>query len=304
MQNITIFDYLLLPVYLFIFYIIVKKRSIKYTDAEIRKFFFIAFFLRMFGAVAYSMMVQYYYGYGDSFIYYAGSNYLRDHLLQDANNIKYFFASAEDVKKWYDFEVGDISYSGYYGVASNLFVMKVSAILSFLAFNKFLIISLFFGFFSFAGQWRLFRVFNDINKGRHTKLLAWAVLYTPSIWFWGSGLMKDSICIGGIGFIVYYLYEIFIKKNFSLKRLLMLALMVYLVGSIKSYIIIILTVSLATIIFFNLISGFKNIVVKAVVVLIFLFFYHCCCFCYQFCRPASDYCGGIKSTGRYLPEKL
>ena len=272
MQNITIFDYLLLPVYLFIFYIIVKKRSIKYTDAEIRKFFLMAFFLRMFGAVAYSMMVQYYYGYGDSFIYYAGSNYLRDHLLQDANNIKYFFASAEDVKKWYDFEVGDISYSGYYGVASNLFVMKVSAILSFLAFNKFLIISLFFGFFSFAGQWRLFRVFNDINKGRHTKLLAWAVLYTPSIWFWGSGLMKDSICIGGIGFIVYYLYELFIKKNFSLKSLFLLALMIYLVGSIKSYIIIILTVSLATIIFFNLISGFKNIVVKAVVVLIFLFF--------------------------------
>ena len=205
MQNITIFDYLLLPVYLFIFYIIVKKRSIKYTDAEIRKFFLMAFFLRMFGAVAYSMMVQYYYGYGDSFIYYAGSNYLRDHLLQDANNIKYFFASAEDVKKWYDFEVGDINYAGYYGVASNLFIMKVSAILSFLAFNKFLIISLFFGFFSFAGQWRLFRVFNAINKGRHSKLLAWAVLYTPSIWFWGSGLMKDSICIGGISFIVYYL---------------------------------------------------------------------------------------------------
>ena len=272
MQNITIFDYLLLPVYLFIFYIIVKKRSIKYTDADIRKFFFIAFFLRMFGAVAYSMMVQYYYGYGDSFIYYAGSNYLRDHLLQDADNIKYFFASAEDVEKWYNFEVGDISYAGYYGVASNLFVMKISAIISLLAFNKFLIISLFFGFFSFAGQWRLFQVFNDINKGKHTKLLAWAVLYTPSIWFWGSGLMKDSICIGGIGFIVYYLYEIFIKKNFSLKSLFMLALMVYFVGSIKSYIIIILTVSLATIIFFNLISGFKNILVKGFVVLIFLFF--------------------------------
>ena len=67
MQHITIIDYLLLPVYLYIFYIIVRKRSVKYTDAGLRKIFLTAFFLRMFGSFAYSMMVQYYYGYGDSF---------------------------------------------------------------------------------------------------------------------------------------------------------------------------------------------------------------------------------------------
>lgn len=270
MQHITIIDYLLLPVYLYIFYIIVKKRAIAYTDAELRKIFFTAFFLRMFGSVAYSMMVQYYYGYGDSFTYYVGSNFLRDQLLQDANNIKYFFAPAEEVKKWYDFEVGDMNYSGYLGTGPNLFVMKVSALVSLLAFNKFLIISLLFGFFSFAGQWRLFQVFNDINKGQQQKLLAWAVLYTPSIWFWGSGLMKESICLGGLGFIVHFLYKIFNKKKFSIKDIILVLILVYIVYSVKSYIIIILVVSLSTIIFFNLIAKMKNIVIKAFVVLVFI----------------------------------
>ncbi len=271
MQHITIIDYLLLPVYLYFFYILVKRKSLKFDDVELRKIFLIAFALRMFGSFAYSMMVQYYYGYGDSFTYYVGSNFLSDQLLQDAGNIKYFFQSADEVKKWYDFEVGDTNYAGYFGVTSNLFVMKISAIVSFLAFNKFLIISLVFGFFSFAGQWKMFRVFNDINKGQNQKLMAWAVLYTPSIWFWGSGLMKESICLGGLGFIVHILYKTFIKKKFSLKDLVILIILVYLVGSIKSYIIIILVVSLSTIVFFNLISTFKNIVIKGFIVLVFIF---------------------------------
>lgn len=271
MQHITIIDYLLLPVYLYIFYIIVKKRAIAYTDAELRKIFFTAFFLRMFGSVAYSMMVQYYYGYGDSFTYYVGSNFLRTQVLHDVSNISYFFAPAEEVKQWYDFEVGDINYAGYIGGAPNLFVMKISAFVSLLAFNKFLIISIIFGFFSFAGQWRLFQVFNEINKGQQQKLLAWAVLYTPSIWFWGSGLMKESICLGGLGFIIHFLYKIFIKKKFSIKDIILLLVLLYIVYNVKSYIIIILTISLSTILFFNLIAKMKNIVIKAFVVLVFIF---------------------------------
>ena len=97
MQYITIFDYLLLPVYLFIFYIIVKKISVKYPDAELRKYFFVSFYLHMFGAVAYAMMVQYYYGYGYSFVFFYGSKFLSSQITQDAGNIKYFFKSAAEV---------------------------------------------------------------------------------------------------------------------------------------------------------------------------------------------------------------
>src|SRR5690349_18993605 len=163
MQHITIYDYLLLPVYLYIFYAIVKRKSIKYTDPETKRYYLNSFYLRMFGSIAYSMLVQYYYGYGDSFTYYTGSNFLTGQISNDLGNIKYIFASPKEVYDLYNFEVGDINYSGYFAIGSALFVMKISAILSYLSFGKFLIISLFFGFFSFAGQWRLFQVFTDIN---------------------------------------------------------------------------------------------------------------------------------------------
>ena len=269
MQYITVFDYLLLPVYLYIFYIIVKKTSVKYPDPELRKYFFMAFYLHMFGAVAYAMMVQYYYGYGDSFIFYYGSDFLRTQVAQDAGNIQYFFKPAAEVKLWYDGEVGNLNYSGYFGIASNLFIMKVAAVLSLLSFNKYLIITLFFGAFSFAGLWKLFLVFKDINKDKHLKLLAWGVIYMPSVWFWGSGLMKDSICIGGIGFIIHFMYRIFIKKEFSIKSIIALLVLIYIVGSIKSYIIIVLVISLVVFAFYNLISPIKNLVIRGFVILIF-----------------------------------
>ena len=271
MQNITIFDYLLLPVYLFIFYIIVKRISVKYPDAELRRYFFVSFYLHMFGAVAYAMMVQYYYGYGDSFVFYYGGNFLNSQLVNDPGNIKYFFKSASEVKAWFDAEVGDLSYAGYFGIASNLFIMKISALLSLLSFGKYLIITLLFGFFSFAGLWRLFLVFKDINKGKELKVLAWAILFVPSVWFWGSGLNKDSICIGSIGFIMHFMYRLFVKKEFSITSIIGLVLLVYIVLIIKSYIIITLAVGLVVFIFYKFITPFKNVVIRGFIIMIFLF---------------------------------
>jgi len=271
MQYITVFDYLLMPVYLYIFYIIIKKSSVKYTDPELRKYFFVSFYLHMFGAVAYALMVQYYYGYGDSFVFYYGSDFLSTQVTQDPGNIRYFFKPAAEVKSWYDFEVGDLSYAGYFGIASNLFVMKISALLSLISFNKYLIITLFFGFFSFSGLWRLFLVFKDINKDRELKVLAWTILFVPSVWFWGSGLNKDSICIGSIGFIIYFLYRVFIKKEFSVKSIIALVALIYLVSVIKSYIIIALAVGLSVFIFYKFVTPFKNVVIRAFIIIAFLF---------------------------------
>ncbi len=270
MQYITIFDYLLLPVYLFIFYLIVKKISVKYPDAELRKYFIVSFYLHMFGAVAYAMMVQYYYGYGDSFVFFYGSKFLSNQVTQDAGNIKYFFKSAAEVKTWYDFEVGDINYAGYFGTASNLFIMKISALLSLITFNKYLITTLFFGLFSFAGLWRLFLTFKDINKGKELKLLAWAILFVPSVWFWGSGLIKDSVCIGGIGFIIYFLHKLFIKKEFSIKSFIGLVVLVYIISVIKSYIILALVTGFSVFVFYKFITPFKNIVIRGFIITVFL----------------------------------
>ncbi len=263
MQHITIYDYLLLPLYLLLFYILVKRRSLRFEDLELRKIFLIAFALRMFGSVAYSMLVQYYYGYGDAFTYYVGGNFIIDQIQADFSNIKYLVFPADELQRLYSLENGKVGgINGWIGISSTVAVMKISAVTSILSFNKFLITSVFFGLFSFAGQWKLFQVFNNINKGKNQKLLAFAVLYTPAIWFWGSGLMKESICMGALGFIISILYNAIVKKRVVPVDWVLLILLVYIIYTIKSYIIAILLITVFFTLLFSLFQKIKLILIR------------------------------------------
>ena len=98
MQDIiTPYDFLLLPVYLLIFYLVVRKKSKKYEKIGLRKYFILAFWFRMVGAIGYSLLIQYYYGYGDSFGFYIGGNVISDMIEKDLSAIKYLFMSADDI---------------------------------------------------------------------------------------------------------------------------------------------------------------------------------------------------------------
>lgn len=240
------------------------------TEETLKKPMLTAFFLRMLGALTYSMLVQYYYGYGDSFTFYEGGKFIAEQVSSDFSNIRYLFAPMKEVGDWFDSVNGDTSMSGYFSHASGNMVMKISALISFVAFNKFLIISMFFGYFSFLGQWKLFTVFDDLNKKQNRKLLAAAVLYTPSIWFWGSGLLKDTICMGALGYIIFYLYKFIVWKKFNLKDLFLLIFFFYILTVIKSYITVIFLIGLAIMAFSKFLVTIKNILFRAVVLFITL----------------------------------
>ena len=263
MAYILLPDYLLLIPYLAIFYVLAKLMCKKHPDAELRTSLMNAFWLRMIGSILYSMVIQYYYGYGDSFTFFRGGNFFTSRFSENLSDIKYLFSPIKEIADWYNSSPeGDEYFSGWFNNPSGNMVMKISALLSYLSFNRFLIISLFFGFFSFLGQWKLFLVFDDINKGRNRKLLAIATLYSPSIWFWGSGLLKDSICLGAMGFMIHILYRFFVNKKFSPSQVLYFLLLFYVVTVIKSYITNILIISLAFTLLFIFLRSVKGFLVK------------------------------------------
>lgn len=246
MDYITIYDYLLMPVYLFAFYFLVIAKAKKYGHDPLRKYLITGFFLHMGGSLLYCMVVQYYYGYGDSFGFFQGSNFIRNVISSTGDPFTPFFMSSDDFEKAYGI-VGssDLTLPTGIDVDSNLTVMKISAALSYVSFNSYVVISMFFGLFAFTGLWKLYKTFNEILEKKTPKLLAFAVLYMPSVCFYGSGLIKDSICLGAIGFIVYYMHKVFVKKKFQRRILVLLPVMVFLLFIIKSYIAIGLMLSMA-----------------------------------------------------------
>ncbi len=270
-EIITPYDFVLLPLYLFLFYLVIRKKSKKYEHVGLRKTFITAFWLRMAGAVGYGLLIQYYYGYGDSFGFYLGGNVIAHMIQQDITSVKYLFASGNEiVSAAKSMGLGDdIPVS--MPTDSNTIIMKLSAVLSFFTFNKYLIISACFGFFSFIGVWKLFKVFYHLNNKKHIKLLAFFVLYFPSLWFWGSGLLKEAICVGILGIIINLLYKSFIEKKYSVSNLLFSLLLLFIMTIVKSYITIILIISLLTALIYKAVSKIKNMVFRLLIIGMLLF---------------------------------
>ncbi len=267
MDFITIYDYLLLPVYLFAFYFVVAMKAKKYEGTPLKKILLIGFFLHMAGSVLYCLVIQYYYGYGDSFGFFQGSDFIRKVISSTGDPFSPFFMSSDDFEKMYAVaNVSDNTLPTGIDVASNLMIMKISAVLSYLSFNSYLIISLFFGLFSFTGLWKLYKTLNEIIEKKSPLLLAFAILYVPSVCFWGSGLIKDSVCLGATGFIAYYLYKIFIKKKFRYRDPVLLLVMVYLLFTIKSYIAVGLMVAAVSAYVLNIILRTKKSFFKLAIV--------------------------------------
>ena len=270
MQIITLYNYLLFPLYLVIFFLIVRRKAKKYKGTPLKKFFLMAFWLHMFGAIFFAMLMQYYYGYADSFGYYIGGDIIRDMISKDISAVKYLFYSGQDIVS----AAEALNYGDKIPItmpnAANAFVMKVSAIFSFFSFGQYLVISLFFGFISFIGTWKLFYVMQKINKGRHIQLLGYATIATPSLWLWGSGLLKEPLCIGPLGLGIFLIYQIFIEKQFSFKKLLFLFFLFYVISVIKSYITAIFIASVLIVLVTRLFFTIKNIVFRLIAVFLFM----------------------------------
>ena len=265
MEIITQYDFFLLPLYLLIFYLIVLKRSKKYAAMGLKKTFLLAFWLRMAGSVFYCLLIQYYYGYGDTFGFYNGGNVLSGMIHQDITAVKYLFYPAKDVIN----AAKAMGFADTIPVSmpndSNAFIMKVSAVLSFFTFNKYMLISVCFGFFSFIGIWKLFYVFYQMNDKKNVRLLSFFVLFLPSLWFWGSGLLKEPICVGALGIIIYLFYKNFIEKRFSFRDMFVIICMLVMLTIVKNYITAILLLSLLVALFYKLIAKVKILIFRILI---------------------------------------
>ena len=112
---------------------------------------------------------------------------------------------------YYDNYADDFTYN-YMLNTSNFFIPRLGLIPAILFFNNYLCINFIFGFFALGGAIRLFKTFHHYYPA-YTNELALATIFLPSVGFWSSGLLKDTVCFGSIGFILYAVLNIFVKKT-------------------------------------------------------------------------------------------
>ncbi len=227
-------DFILFPFYVALFYFIFSARRKNYTDPILRHYHKQGFWIKVIAVIPFTLFNSII-SPGDSFVlYYTEGANIAHLILHDFSNVKWLYLPGVD----FDQSLLKNSLNlGYLRAENNYMIVRMVAMLSFFALNKYVILNLFFSMISFSGVWRLYRFFYEQYPHLH-KQFAIAILYLPTFVFWSSGILKDPICTGAIGWITYGLYEMFYKKKNLVGNTIMILFFGYLLFIIKVYILI------------------------------------------------------------------
>lgn len=259
------YEFFILPLYIVLFFVlafrIVKKY---YADSSLGKFLYFGLAAKIVGSIAFALMSQYFFKEGDTFMYFSGGLDFKKFFLQNfPENFNLLVLPAEEYGDFYKLNADNINNFGYMSSGANLFTAKISSLFSLLSFNGYLITSVFFGMVAFSGMWRLFSLFSKIYPAL-TKQCGWCFLFLPSILYWGGGIMKDSLCLGAIGWLFSSFYAFFVLKQKNKSHIVMLFIGAYFLFMIKVYIAFTICAVLGIWFLVNLISSIKNKLIKRI----------------------------------------
>lgn len=225
---VTGIDLVLIFLYIALILAVGYSFSQKLPYKVIRGYFIKGLALKLLCGLGFAWVYVYYYGGGDTQMYFRGGSAIYNAILSEGRGLGVFF----------DKEVLQ------YGSSSTIFTKQFTGFINLFAFNSFWSCTLLFAALSFIGQWLLFISFFRLFPKLH-KSLAIVTLFIPGVLFWSSGVMKDSLCMLFVGVIVYAIQNIFLFRRKKAISILLLIAGFYVIINLKAYIALALLLSLA-----------------------------------------------------------
>lgn len=227
-------DLLVTPVLILLIYGLAIYFKNHITDPVTKKIFIPALTLKLLSAIILGAIYQFYYEGGDTFFYFNQSKIVAEALVNEPlKGISLLLSDG-------NYEPHTLSYASrihWYRFPTEFTVVKIAAIFNVITFNTYSSVAIFFSLFSFFGLWLMYRTLVDIRPD----LKIWfaiASFFVPSVVFWGSGLLKDSLMMGCMGFLFYGFYQLFIKKRRLLNSIILIGLSIVILYNIRIYILL------------------------------------------------------------------
>jgi hypothetical protein len=210
------YDLLAIPLVLIFFYILGRSISRNILSREMKNYFIYGMLLKMIATIIFGLVIQYYFGGGDTNRYYVALLDMKHAVNDDPANLLHVYGKIQlkvdsPIAPYIENDkLGDNLL--YMVKTSNFMVPRFGLLFSYFFGNSYTVLSMVYSFFAFWGCWKCFTVFASlyphIRKG-----LAICFLFYPSVVYWGSAITKDSICLGSLGLFVYSFYCLFFKKK-------------------------------------------------------------------------------------------
>ena len=232
------FEWVMLGIYcILIFGLTFSRQVLKQKENPLYRFFFFAVLMKVVSSIIFCLIYIYYYQGGDTVSYYETSRSLVNLSMKSLSSAYDVMSSKPSLSGFmtFDRETGYPWPYMYYD-SQTFFVAKLIFPLELMAFKSYLVTSVLLSWVSFFGAWKFFLMMCKYFPGLE-KRMALAVLFVPSVLFWGSGILKDTITFSAVCWFIVAFDSAFIAPKKSRRSILTLILALYILLSIKPYIL-------------------------------------------------------------------
>lgn len=255
-------DIIVTPIVVLVVYGIAYAIRPSVTDQVNRVYFIPALTVKIVGAIAVGFIYQFYYDGGDTFNYHThGSRHVWEAFMDSpSKGVKLFLSDGVDQTDIYKYSSRILFFTD----PSSYAIVRIAAFFDLLTFSSYLATAILFAVFSFIGMWMFFLTFYDQYPQLH-RWLAAASFFIPSVFFWGSGLLKDTITLGCLGIATFYAYKAFIIRESKIHYWILFALSLYGLYAIKVYILMTFLPAIITWIFLANLQSISSAVLRIMV---------------------------------------
>ncbi len=200
-------------------------------ESPLNFFYIPSFVLKLITGVGVGVIYAYYYSGGDTWNYFNQAKILSEVGFSNASNFIALF-----IKSNYNLVEG----FAYVSQPRAAFMVKLVAIINLFSNSGYWITSLYFSFFSFIGIYKFSTWL--ATKFKYGKVAALALFVWPGFVFWSSGILKETLAVGLIFWIIPTFFEI--QQTKSVKKVIVVFLGLYVLFLIKYYFAVVLIVTL------------------------------------------------------------
>lgn len=238
-DSLSIAEIIATPIYLIIiiFWAYFHKQS-KLKEYPHYKYFLTGLILKIIGALGFCYVYINVYHGGDTVNYFESAKAFSNLFFENNQDFFSNYFSPASPENYYKFSpTTGYPWQYMYYEAKTLLVIKIATPIVILSFNSFILATFLFSVLSYFGIWKAYEVFISYYPTYH-KTLFYSFIAVPSVIFWGSGILKDTITLSATCWFVYFFNAIFIKKKYSIKMIIYLSISAITILFIKSYILI------------------------------------------------------------------
>jgi hypothetical protein len=231
-----------------------------YQQSSIVQFFWPSLIIKAAAGIALGLIYLYYYRIlSDTFLFFEDAKKLTELARADFfSYLRFLFIDDYTHPLWKEI---------VYFQSRALFMVKLTSLLGLITFDNYWITSIYFSMMCFFGAWKLTNVVVEAFPSAKVAAII-AFLFFPSVVFWGSGVIKESVAMATLFVLSAAAVEIWEGKKLSWWEWLLVIISAWLLWRLKYYYLaVFLPVSAAAIITRRLTQTWqvKSIVIKVLI---------------------------------------